>query len=247
MTNDANQKTYFSTIDKVEQNQVLKEVYDEKISVYIWEDGQEEEELQELKLHSHNINEEKICLETVGKIFGRLLGTDLSGKSIYLKLTFQKIQYFTHGELSLDKDSGLYYFNPKHAFYKGQKRTNYRLLSDSQRRIQLKLKESVYECFDISASGISIMLPDAAKDTFKVDMVFNNSTIRLDKQDFLISKIKIMGLFNKEQRPEVKPGFIQVGMAFTKLDRAIEEKLFLAINSEARSAEMRKKFVKKGN
>lgn len=245
MTNDPNQKTYFSTIGKIEQNSLLKDVKLEACPVYLWEEGQEEEQLQEFTVETYDVNNSKICLTFKGKMLSRLLGTDLAGKDVYLKLTFQKIQYFTHGDLTHDKSSNLYYFSPKHAFYKGQKRTNYRLMSDEQVRIQVKLDETVYECFDISASGISLMLPAASKNVFIIDTVYKESTIRLAKADFTISEIQVKGIFTQNERKSIPHDKIQVGMAFTKINKDSEENLFLAINSEARSAEMRKKFGKK--
>lgn len=237
---DANKKHYFTTIPKAETISFLSRATDDERIVSLWQKGQTQDDVEEYRFVRFDEKNMAIILEPMGGFLSKLAGTDLLYKEVFFKINFETINIFSYSTLKKN-DSGKYELRILNDVYKSQKRSNYRLLAGRHVTLQFKIQDVVYDALDISAGGTSIMVDTIKKDLFAKNSVHKDCRLRINRAQFDIPFVKIVGQWEQFHRDGNPTGQMKLGIAFTDLPERTEEELFKEINSEARAEEIRKK------
>jgi hypothetical protein len=243
--NDANKKHYFSMVEPVEVSSVLEDSSKEAQSIYLWLEGQKEEQLEEFELTSFKSEEKTLALKVKGGFLSKLGKSKLTDKEVYLKINFNKFQYFSYSTLKYDSESKEYTLRVVNDFYRSQQRSNYRLNAGPFITLQFKINEEVFTAHDISAGGTSFTIPEDKLQSFPEGEIFKDCMLRLNRDKFNIPQAKIAKTWPDKDKNGEPTGNFKVGIAFIDVPKDTEEELFKSINGEARAEEIRKSLLNK--
>lgn len=234
---DHNKKHYFILIGKEELKSVALDHCDDKGLVQLWRQGKSEDTVEDFEAVSFDETTPALMLKSTAKLLSLLKMSPLLDKEVFLKMTVGKYHFFTYGMLKYDKEKKVYVLPLTNDIYRGQQRTNYRLMASAHIKIQFKIGEEVYNCLDISAGGTSFVVPvdDAAK--FVKDEIHPDCSLLFCGKRYNINKARIAGQWDAESKEPKK----KIGVAFVDLPPQVEEDLYRQVNSEARGEEVRKK------
>lgn len=244
---DDNKKYYFSQILTDEVKSFLTRSVKENLIASIWQKGQGKDEIEEFIVKSFDPATMLLKLEFTGSMIAKLAGPKNSNKEILIKITFGPLYIFSNAKLEYNKDADFYYVFFKNDTFKSQQRSNYRLNCNRYIKIQFKIDGSVFDALDISAGGTSFIVPIDMKERFEKNKEFSDCTLRLVNTNYTIPEVKIAGTWEaqyKDAQGNILEG-IKLGVSFIELPKKTEEDLFLAINTEARGEEIRKKALAK--
>ncbi len=238
---DPNRKHYFSIIPKDELKAVSLEHCEENGLVQLWKQGKSEETVEDFEAISFDESAPALYLKDTAKFMSFLKMSSLLNKEVFLKMTVGKYHYFTYGLLEYDKLKKLYKLPLTNDIYRGQQRSNYRLMASSYIKIQFKIDDTVYHCEDISAGGTSFTVATEVAQKFSKDDLYENCALLFCGKRYAIPKARVAGLWDVDG-PEPKR---KVGVAFIDLPPQAEEDLYRQVNSEARGEEVRKKLAER--
>lgn len=238
---DANRKHYFSVVPADELKAVALEHCEEHGLVQLWKQGKSEETVEDFEAIEFNESEPALFLKDTAKLMSFLKMSSLLKQEVFLKMTVGKYHYFSYGILGYDKDKKLYKLPLTNDIYRGQQRSNYRLMASSYIKIQFKIDETVYHCEDISAGGTSFIIDLESAKKFEKDDLFENCALLFCGKRYTIPKARVAGLWDVESKEPKR----KIGLAFIDLPSAAEEDLYRQVNSEARGEEVRKKLAER--
>lgn len=238
---DANKKHYFSVIPETESKEMLEDITENGISFHMWEKGQTEKDLEEFEPILFDDNSFKLNLKKIGGMLATLTQSKLTGKDVFFRISRDGYQFFSWGELSYNATNSQYALDCSHDVYKSQQRTNYRLMASQFIKIQIKIGDDVFDGMDISAGGSSFKISEEHLDRYPKQKTFDNCVLHLNRKNFDIPHLKVMSIWDDNNTEHKPTGFKNLGVAFIDLPKALEEELFVHINSEARAEEMTKK------
>lgn len=238
---DANRKHYFSLVDDEDVVGICEFLAKEKKTLLLWLKGDSEKDLEEFEIQSFDPKSRKMTLKSKAGLLKLLTGSRMVGKEVFIKMSTSRFHVFSTSELTFDEDSKIYTMHIDRDVYKGQQRTNYRLMASSYIKIQFKIDETSYHALDISAGGTSFKVNKELTDLFVKDEIKENCIIALNGRKFTIPKARIAGQWEYEDPNEPETPMMKVGIAFVDFGKNAEEELFKHINSEARGEEIRKK------
>ena len=238
---DHNKKHYFIVIDSDELRSVALDHTEDKGLVQLWKQGKSEDTVEDFEAYKYDEENSRLLLKSTSKLLSLLKLSPLLNKEVFLKMTVGKYHYFTYSLLEYDKENKVYIVPLVNDIYRGQQRTNYRLMASSYIKIQFKIGEVVYKCQDISAGGISFIIPAEEAEIFEKDDLHEGCALLFCGKRFEIPKARIAGLWDAEAKEPSK----KVGIAFVDLKPQVEEDLYRQVNSEARGEEVRKKLAER--
>lgn len=241
---DANKKHYFSIVEQDEVIEAFSNAAKESLSAYIWSKGQKEDDIEEYELAEFSENK-KLKMVTTGGFLSKLSKSKLTDKEIFIKLNYNRFQYFTYGTLKYNTEEKDYFIYITKDVYKSQQRSNYRLAANNFVKIQFKLNETVYDAHDISAGGTSFSIDESDLEKYPEGEIFKDCMLRLNVYKFEIPQAKIAKTWPVKDTEEKPTGIFKVGIAFIDVPKGTEEELFKSINGEARAEEIRKKMKEK--
>lgn len=238
---DHNKKHYFTIIDRDELKSVALDHTEDKGLVQLWKQGQSEDTVEDFEAVAFDEKTPAIHLKSTAKLLSFIKMSPLFDQEVFLKMTVGKYHYFSYGELGYDKEKKVYILPLEHDIYRGQQRSNYRLMASSYIKIQFKVGETVYQCQDISAGGTSFTIPAEDAGGFKKDDLHEDCALLFCGKRYAIAKARVAGLWDVEDKEPKK----KIGLAFLDLPPQIEEDLYRQVNSEARGEEVRKKLAER--
>lgn len=241
---DANKKHYFSIVELDEVKEAFATATKDGLSCYIWSQGKSDKEVEEYDLFEFS-DARKLRLKTKGGFLSKLSKSKLTDKEIFLKVNYNRFQYFTYGILRYDNDEKDYFVHITKDVYKSQQRSNYRLAANNFVKIQFKINEVVYDAHDISAGGTSFSIDESDLEKYPEGEIFKDCLLRLNVDRFDIPQAKIAKTWPVKDTEEKPTGVFKVGIAFIDVPKGTEEELFKSINGEARAEEIRKKMKEK--
>ncbi|MBI2522569.1 MAG: PilZ domain-containing protein [Bdellovibrio sp.] len=242
---DPNKKHYFTTVSIEETQQVFAKIAQQNCEIHLWKKGHEEEDIEVFEVFNYLPLRKRLLLRKKGSLLIKLIPTTLLNENIFFKIPYEKFNYLSTGILLKDDETKEYVINLCNEVFKGQQRTNYRLATGPHITVQFKMDETVFEALDISAGGISTIIPITEKERFKKGRIIEGCILRFNKKNYDIPKALIAGVWEQKDRdgdilPELK-----IGVQFLDLTKEVEESLVQHVNSEARGEEIRKKFFMK--
>ena len=241
-TNDPNKKHYFDRVTKDELKSVGENIAKESAEVTIWVKGETEEDAEISSCTGFSADTLTFVIEQKKDgFFSKLLKSGYIDKEVFVKIENLKSYIFSTTTLIYDKEKRHYSITLKKDIYKTLQRQNYRLSADTNNIIQIKLAEGVvYDGLDISAGGMSFIVPADREEDYQKDKVFNNSTVRFNREHFVIEETKVAGIWPIGSTESKDVESYKIGLAFSKMSLTVEEGLFKHINSIARVQEMTK-------
>lgn len=244
---DPNKKHYFDKVSKEEQVGAFETMNKAGVEVTVWCKGENEDQAENFEILTYDKDNGLFKLESKGGFLQKLTGSPHANKDILVKIPFNKVHYFTSTHLYYDKITKEYSFKLEETVYISRQRSNYRLMANQYNKIQFKIDDAVFDALDISAGGTSIVVPEEQKDQYPKGQIFEDCTLRFNRENFNIKNARIAGAWERKNKdgdllPEVK-----LGIAFENLPADVEEALFKHINSEARLEEVRKKMAQKAS
>lgn len=241
---DANKKHYFSLVDLDEVFEAFNTASNDKLNSYIWEQGKSESDVEEFQLQTIDDNR-KLILNSTGGFLSKLSKSKLTDKEVFLKVNYNRFQYFTYGILKYNQEDKNYFIHITKDVYKSQQRSNYRLSANVFVKIQFKINDTVYDAHDISAGGTSFSVEEVDLVKYPEGEIFTNCLLRLNVDKFDIPQAKVAKVWPVKDTEDKPTGIFKVGIAFVDVPKGTEEELFKSINGEARAEEIRKKMKEK--
>ncbi len=242
---DPNLKHYFKEITYFVFETLIKEVIskDNTKPITVWEKG-EDESRAEYYIPTGLISDEKrLRLMPTGSLVTKIAGSNKANKDVYVKIQMNdRTHLFTVAKLIFHKVDLTYSLIFGEIIYQSQKRGSYRLTASKIVPVQFKIDNQVFEAYDISAGGTSFVVDEVDKSRFPIGSNFDNCTIRFDRKNYHIPKIKIAGHFPLIEQNNERPGAVKIGISFIDLPKSVEEELEIKISTEARGMEMKNKF-----
>lgn len=240
MAKDANKKHYFSVLgDQGKVKTLIEEIGKDPSDITLWKQGQTPEEAETYQKDGYDSENLSLILKAKGLMAKFKTSSLVNEKIVLLKATVDRTQYFCTGKLDYDKASASYTFKVTGNFYFSQQRSNYRLTAGKHVIIQFKMDDEVFDCQDISAGGTSFLTELSNKERFVKGKIFENCTLRLNREQFQIPQAKVAGAWDIKDDEENVTG-LGFGIQFVNLSAKLDEDLCKHINSEARAEEIRK-------
>ncbi|WP_127717238.1 PilZ domain-containing protein [Halobacteriovorax sp. HLS] len=242
---DANKKHYFSIVEPTEVSSVFENCAKEALTIYLWCQGQKEDQLEEFELYEYVSDQNTISMKVKGGFLSKLGKSKLTDKEVYLKINYNKFQYFSYSTLKYDSETKNYSLKVNNDVYRSQQRSNYRLNAGPFVAVQFKINDKVYDGHDISAGGTSFTVTEEEVKDLPEGTIFDDCMLRLNRDKFSIPQAKIAKTWPDKDRDGELTGNFKVGVAFIDVPKHTEEELFKSINGEARAEEIRKNLKSK--
>lgn len=238
---DHNKKHYFIVIDKDELKAVALDHTEDQGIIQLWKQGKSEDSVEDFEAYAFDEKTPALLMKSTAKLLSLLKMSPLLNEEVFLKMTVGKYHYFSYGKLSYNKENKCYVLPLENDIYRGQQRSNYRLMASSHIKIQFKIGDTVYACQDISAGGTSFIIPSEEAEAFKKDDLHEGCALLFCGKRYEVPKSRIAGLWDAEAKVPSR----KVGIAFVELPPQVEEDLYRQVNSEARGDEVRKKLAER--
>jgi hypothetical protein len=239
---DKNKKHYFDKIKKSDFAEIfLNLLAEEDPHVIIWQKGHEEV-IEEFEPTTFNVDENALYVRKKGGFLERIVGSDFVDNEVLVKFDVDRFKYFLTAKLFFSPSAKEFKISIAGDFYKSQQRANYRLNSDKDNLIQIKMNNFLHTCLDISAGGSSLNIASTDQELYPKGKIFNKCQLVYNKVTYKIPAIKIMGVFSVEDENGPKNNLLTLGLAFINISKGHEEALFKQINSQIRLQEVKKKF-----
>ena len=239
---DPNKKHYFKEAQEAEFSYDIslhcQGQQSPPVTIWIMGDSQDDAEIYELIGYDNATH--KLLLNPTGKLLTKISGGPKVGKSVLIKIPIEeKLNYFTGGILSFNKDDLTYELEINQAIFKSQARENYRLESSEVIHIVMEINGRMYKGFDISVGGTSLVISTKDASLLPKGSLLKNSTLSFNRKAYNIADAKILNHI-----PVVIDGenCVKIGIAFVNLAQKIEDDLYIRISTEARGEQMKKQF-----
>ncbi|MEI8346088.1 MAG: PilZ domain-containing protein [Pseudomonadota bacterium] len=235
-TADPNKKHYFKQLNSPRAvKEILTVLAKEKEVCTLWLQGQEKESTENFKIVELH-NEYTLILQQEGSFWKKLFSSSLTNKSVLLRITYDKYQYFGSGILSFDNSNRQHFITPElDKFFQCQQRGTYRLGADNTTKIKLTVQNRTYLCSDVSGGGISFFARNQEKERYPKGAIFRDCVVKLNDKTFLIPYSAVVAI--AEYKDNQATGKIKVAMQFKELAEELMNSLCQYINTLARDRE----------
>jgi len=241
MSKDPNKRHYFKKVKPGEVDAVFQGLAAEYLNITVWIKGKEDKS-ESFKIKDYCPKQKKLSFTHKGGVLKSIFNSSLLNLKILFKISMGRQHYFGSSHLSKEKHGPEYFILVGQEVFCGQQRSNYRLEASDKVKIQFKIGSIVFDGLDISAGGLSLLASAEHHDLLFENSIFKNCLLRLAKTNYDIPLAKKSSFAKEECSDDDNEYQIKVGFKFVDLPKDVEEKLFKAINSEARGEEIRKKF-----
>ncbi len=227
-----NSKTYLRELEKSElEAQFWNRLKSNPCEGSFWKKDQIDPYTAEFNYQlSQNANFTYLYL-SIDKTYAGIIKDKYLGLNIYVKLKFSdEHQVFTSGELSWDDASKLFRILVNGHFFITTKRSTCRYTTTELDRIQMSFAGHVFECFDISSGGFSVLLKRDAFAGLEKGMTFEKGILKYNLKNFEIPKITLVNIIeNKEQ-----PDWLRLAFKFEGLKTILEDALWVEVNTSVK-------------
>ncbi len=236
---DPNQKHYFDEITLEDFQIFISKLLpsDNKVTITVWEKGEKEDLAETYIAYDYDRLENRLKLNPTGSLITKIAGSKKTNKDVFIKIPIDSLVHvFTVAKLFFHSGDLKYSLVLNQPLYKSQKRKNFRLETSNIIPVQFKIDHQVFDSLDISIGGTSFLIPIKEKNRFQKGQIFTETTLRFDRKNYFIPKVKIAGIFPENEHS------LKVGISFLELPLKVEDELYVKITTEARGLEMKNKF-----
>jgi hypothetical protein len=244
---DPNKKHYFKTVTVEELRSGVEWLVSNNEPVTLWKKGDDEAAAEEFFPQEFSSENNTITLKQKeqGGFLKSLKKTKLLDASeVFIKISLPEHHLFSTTTLKKGDENGTYKVSLTSEIYKGQQRRNYRLNSSNLIKIKFKIDDQVFDGLDISAGGTSFKVRSDELGRFPKDREFTDCVINMNRKSFEIKRAKVAGIWPQKDDSGNATGYSKIGIAFTEINKLVEEDLFRHISGEARAEEIVRHFQK---
>jgi c-di-GMP-binding flagellar brake protein YcgR len=230
MSVDDNKKHHFNPVPRSKWEDTWKKIIDDALIIKIWI-KENEKETKEFSIKSYNPELNKIIINQKSNLISIFDNTkDLNNKSILLKVNWGNMQFFASGIFSFTSIKDEFSISLRSDFFQCQQRSFLRLGGNLGASIKMKYQDNIYELFDISGGGLSLVISNNLLNLFNKGDVIDDLKIKIADEQFNIPKAQIVsvGDYDKLQT--------KVAMKFLDFPEDQQRDLLKKINIEARGA-----------
>lgn len=236
-------KHFFNKIPEIEDiEKAMIELVKTQADIYLWEKGKENVEAYQAR--NYRPDTRSLEIEISGNFLSRLSGSSLVNRAVLFKAGEGQYLYFGEGTFTRDPVTKDYLLGWAPPLYQSRQRTNYRIKADSENILKIKIQNTLYSCYDLSAGGVSFEAPAYAQETFAKGRTFPYCTVYYNNAEFTVATIEIVSL-NFLKGPDGEILNCKPGVAFREISKDTEQALVKYINSQARYQEIKKSLHKK--
>ena len=239
---DGNRKHYFVKLKDSEMSDTFMALSLENALVKVWKKGQREEQAEDYSIKGFDPQKMYLALRPEKTFLGFIVSRRTRA-NLFFRLGGSDLLTFTTGTLVWKQGEHRLYL--KEAAFRCQKRTNYRLVADSHNKVSFLIGDEEFEVFDLSASGVGIVVPKSRGGEFDKERRFNDCTVFLNDQSYCIPVVEIVSIWEERTALFKVTGNLEIGIKFMDLSIADEEKFSKEIHTLAREAEVRKTLLKR--
>jgi len=237
---DENKKFYLSPLDNKKRDEVLELIVPKKVILELWQKGGSEDEVQSFESIEYEDNLKILTMRPQGSILSMIKKSNLAGKEVLFKFSYDRFQYFSSSKLVYDESADNYLLKADCPFFVGQQRADYRLKANNYNKIKIKIGDKVIDGLDVSSGGMSFAVEPGEKDQYAKGSTVKNCTLNFNGKNFSIPTLLIASTF-----PIKESGKLGIGVKFADLSTKQDEELAQFVSGEARAEELRKKLFKK--
>ena len=240
---DGNKKHYFVRLEDSEIVDTFKALALEKAPVKVWMKGQRKDQAEDYSIKSFNPDKMYVALESKNTLF-RLIMPGNKAKTFFFRFGGEELRTFTTGVLARGKGEKRLYL--KELVFRCQKRTNYRLIADSYNKMSFKVGAEILEVFDLSASGVGVLVSKSDQKRFARGSQFKNCTVFLNDKSYNVPVAEVVSVWEERTALFKTTGNLEIGILFCKMSPGDEEKFSRNIHLRARETEVRKTLLQRG-
>lgn len=168
---------------------------------------------------------------SIDKTFAGIIKDKYLGLVIFVKLKFSEdVQLFTNGELSWDDSLHSFRLSCSGHFFITTKRSTCRYTTTDVDRIQMSFAGHVFECFDISSGGFSVLIKKGSVSGLEKGMVFEKGMLKYNLKNFEIPKITLVNVIENRDQPD----WVRLAFKFDGLRPVIEDALWVEVNTSVK-------------
>jgi hypothetical protein len=229
MQSKENKKYYLKEMTPNEREQMYEDIDAERTLFHFWKKGSNS--IHKLKLESrvgdilHFEKPEVMDEEFIDEFLNKI---------VLFKITQGESQYFTHGKLVQPDGGERLSFEINQQVYNNVQRKDCRIKSSRSVQIRFMLKDTAYDCVDVSAGGTCFIVPVEEAGQFHLEEEVKNCTLFFNKQKFIIPNCRIAA--NKQVEIDEDGQAIDpvhyIGVQFLDLSYKVEDEIWKLVNDE---------------
>lgn len=167
----------------------------------------------------------------IDKVYAGIIKDKYLGLNIFVKLKFsEEHQLFTSGELSWDENLQSFRITAQSRFFITTKRSACRYTTTEVDRIHMSFAGHVFECYDISSGGFSVLLKRDSVAGLSKGMTFEKGMLKYNLKHFEIPKITLVNVIENKDQPE----WVRLAFKFEGLKTIVEDALWVEVNTSVK-------------
>jgi len=168
---------------------------------------------------------------SIDKIYAGIITDSYLGLTVFVKLKFsEENQLFTSGELSWDEAKSSFRLLAQGRFFITTKRSACRYTTTEVDRIQMSFAGHVFQCYDISSGGFSVLLKKDSVTGLSKGMSFEKGMLKYNLKHFEIPKIVLVNVIENKDQPD----WVRLAFKFEGLKTMIEDSLWVEVNTSVK-------------
>jgi hypothetical protein len=230
MAVDDNKKHHFNPVPKAKWQDVWDKIITDTCPATVWVKDNEKD-AKEFSIKSYNLQNNQITINQKSNLINIFDSTkDLNNKLILIKINWANLQFFGSGIFNTTLVKDEFSISLSASFFQCQQRSFLRLSQNCGVAIKMKYLEDVYDLFDISGGGLSLVLSNTKAELFTKGQEIQNLKVKIGEEQFNLPKALIVAV-NSQEELQTK-----VAMKFIELTEEMQIALLRKINIEARGA-----------
>ena len=167
----------------------------------------------------------------IDKIYAGIIKDKYLGLNVFVKLKFsEEHQLFTSGTLSWDEGNNSFRIQVQGHFFITTKRSACRYTTTDVDRIQMSFAGHVFECYDISSGGFSVLIKKVSVAGLSKGMSFEKGMLKYNLKHFEIPKIILVNVIENKDQPD----WVRLAFKFEGLKTVLEDALWLEVNTSVK-------------
>ena len=241
MVDDENKKYFFKSLPESEINPTIRSILTQSESqILIWKQHERKSMSEEYIIDSF-VKEDRRLYFKNPSIIKSLIKSKKIGGEIFFRIYLGRFFFFSTSKLDYNEAQKKYSVTLNSPIYKGQQRSNFRIITNDYVTSILTINKRDFKCIDVSSGGLCIDVDESDASYFEAGRDFYQSKLTLCEESYDLHKISVTTKWESKKNP----GKTSVGIQFTGIAGQIEEDIFKHINIIAKDEDERAKIRSK--
>lgn len=227
-----NSKTYLRELEKTEiESQFWNRLKSTPCEGSLWKKDQADPYQVEFNYELSNKSGFTHLYLTIDKVYAGIIKDKYLGLVGFVKLKFsEEHQLFTSGELSFDETNQSFRLQTQGRFFITTKRSACRYTTTEVDRIHMSFAGHVFECYDISSGGFSVLLKRDSVAGLSKGMTFEKGILKYNLKHFEIPKVTLVNVIENKDQPD----WVRLAFKFEGLKTVLEDALWVEVNTSVK-------------